>query len=90
MTTPTPHTTYIAAKLDASDDYLGFGARWLYYDYDSGFKIATVLAEHAEWLEKRLRNGLDLVSLSPLQTLEVAIKAADELPGPYEPQECVD
>jgi hypothetical protein len=89
MTTPTPHTTYIAAKLDASDDYLGFGGRWLYYD-DSGFKIAKVPAEHAEWLEKRLRSGLDLVSLSPQQTLEAAIKAADELPGPYEPQEGVE
>ena len=89
MTTPTPYTTYIAAKLDASDDYLGFGARWLYYDYDSGFKIAKVPAEHAEWLEKRLRSGLDLVSLSAQQTLEAAIKAADELPGSYEPQECV-
>ena len=89
MTTSTPYTTYIAAKLDASDDYLGFGARWLYYDYDSGFKIAKVPAEHAPWLEKRLRRGLDLVSLSPQQTLEAAIKAADELLGPYEPQESV-
>jgi hypothetical protein len=90
LTTLTPPTTYIAAKLDASDDYLGFGARWLYYDYDSGFKIAKVPAEHAEWLEKRLRSGLDLVALSPQQMLEAAIKAADDLPGPNEPQVGVD
>jgi hypothetical protein len=79
-------TTYIAAKLRASDGYLGFGAEWAYTDYDGGFKIAAVPAEHAPWFEARLRSGLDLFGSASADTLAAAVRNAEEAAGPYEVQ----
>jgi hypothetical protein len=83
-------TTYIAAKLRASDDLLGFGAEWAYTDYDGGFKIAAVPVEHAPWLEARLRSGLELFGSASTDTLASAVRHAEDWAGPYEAQGRVD